>query len=126
MVFKLDAVAREAKGEAFEFEFDGETYVMPPDFDVRFANMMTGGDILGGLEGVLGPEQWERLDSSPAILSIGKVNELLEAWCDHIGVELGESPASSRSVRRAAARSKPTSNGSTASRSRTSSRTRRA
>jgi hypothetical protein len=126
MAFKLDAVAREAKAEPFEFTFDGETYTMPPDFDVRYAGMMTDGDVLGGLAGVLGPEQWERLNSADAILSITKVNELLEEWCEHIGVELGESSAPSRSVRRTAARSKATSNGSTGSRSRTNSRTRRA
>lgn len=125
MVFQLDAVEHEAKAELFEFEFDGDTYTLPPDFDMRHAAMFTGGDVLGGLEAVLGTEQWERLDSSPKVLSIKRVNALLEAWCEHIGVELGESTASSRSSRRAAARSKPTSNGSTASRSRTSSRTRR-
>jgi hypothetical protein len=126
MVFKLDAIENEAKEELFTFTFDGETYTLPPDFDMRHAAMFTSGDILGGLEAVLGPDQWDQLDSSPKILSIKRVNALLEAWCEHIGVELGESAASSRSVRRAAARSKRTSNGSTGSRSATSSRTRRA
>jgi hypothetical protein len=126
MVFKLDSVENEAKAEPFEFEFDGDIYTLPLDFDMRHAGLFTDGRVLDGLAAILGPDQWERLDGSPKILSIKRVNELLEAWCEHIGVDLGESPASSRSSRRAAARSKPTSNGSTASRSRTSSRTRRA
>lgn len=126
MVFELDALDREAKAEPFEFRFDGEIYTLPPDFDMRHAALFTEGDVLGGLEAVLGTEQWERLSASPKMLSIGKVNQLLEEWCASIGVELGESAASSRSSRRAAARSKPTSNGSTGSRSRTTSRTRRA
>jgi hypothetical protein len=111
MVFELDALDREAKAEPFEFRFDGEIYTLPPDFDMRHAALFTEGDVLS---------------ASPKMLSIGKVNQLLEEWCASIGVELGESAASSRSSRRAAARSKPTSNGSTASRSRTTSRTRRA
>ena len=125
MVFKLDSYEREANAEPFEFEFDGDVYTLPPDFDMRHASLFTEGRVLDGLEAILGAEQWERLNASPKILSVNRVNDLLEAWCEHIGVEVGESPASSRSVRRAAARSKPTSNGSTASRSRTPSRARR-
>lgn len=125
-MFELDAYAREADATPYEFKFDGEVYTLPPEFDMRHAGMFTSGDILGGLAAVLGPEQWERLEASPEVLSIKGVNALLEDWCAAIGVELGESVAPSRSLRRAAARSKPTSNGSTGSRSRTPSRARRA
>lgn len=126
MVFKLDDYAREANAEPWEFEFDGEIYVLPNDFDMRHAQLFTTGDVLGGLEAILGPEQWERLVASPQILSITQVNAMLEEWCKSIGVDVGESAAPSRSYKRAAARSKPTSNGSTGSPSRTRSRARRA
>jgi hypothetical protein len=124
-VFKLDAVKREADTEPFEFEFDGDIYTMPPDFDARAAQAFADADFQGALEILLGPDQWDRLYRSPKLLSLQRINEMVGEWCDHIGVEVGESSAPSRSLRRAAARSKPTSNGSTGSTSRTSSKTRR-
>lgn len=125
MVYKLDAVKREANAEPFEFEFDGERYTLPDDMDVRAAECFAEADVRGALEILLGAEACAKLYGSPKVLSMEMLNDMIAEWCDHIGVDTGESLASSRSLRRAAARSKRTSNGSTASPSRTSTRTRR-
>lgn len=125
MVYKVDAVEREAQGDAWEFEFDGERYELPNDFDMRAAAMLTSGDLRGALELLLGPDQWDRLNASPKIFGLNALGQMLQAWCADIGVELGEFMASPPSSRRTVAPSKRTSNGSTASRSRTSSRTRK-
>jgi hypothetical protein len=125
MVYKVEALAREANKDAWKFEFDGDVYSLPPDFDMLAAAKLTGGDILGGLQLLLGPDQWKRLEASPKVFGIKAMIELLQAYCTDIGVDLGEFVAPSRQSRRAAAPSKRTSNGSTGSTSPTSSRARR-
>lgn len=122
MVYKVDAVEREATGKPWEFEFDGERYELPNDFDYRAAGMLTEGDMRGALAMLLGPEQWVRLEASPKVFGIRALGELLQTWCREIGVELGEFTASPPSSKKTVAPSKRTSNGTTASRSRTSSR----
>jgi hypothetical protein len=126
MVYKVDAVSREATGKPWEFEFDGERYELPNDFDMRAASMLTDGDMRGALEMLLGTDQWHRLNASPKVFGIRALGELLQAWCRDIGVDLGEFTASPPSSKKTVAPSKRTSNGSTGSRSRTSSRSRSA
>lgn len=126
MVYKVDAIEREAKGEPWEFEFDGERYELPNDFDMRAASMLVDGDMRGALAMLLGDEQWQRLQASPKVFGIRALGELLQTWCQEIGVELGEFTASPPSSKKTVAPSKRTSNGTTGSRSRTSSRSRSA
>lgn len=122
MVYRVEAIAREADKEAWRFEFDGDEYSLPHDFDMRAAAAFNANDLEGGLRVLLGDEQWERIVASKKVFGVKELRDLLAAYCDGIGVDLGEFAASSSSSRRTATRSKPTSNGSTASRSRTSSR----
>lgn len=123
-VYKVEAIEREAKGETWDFEFDGETYHLPSDFDYRAVGPITGGELEEGLHILLGDEQFERLDASPKSFGLNELLAMLNKYCEDIGVPMGEFQASSRSSRRAAMRSKRTSNGSTKSPSKTSSRAR--
>jgi hypothetical protein len=118
MVYKLEAVARDASGECWEFDFDGERYELPGDFDMRAAGALADGDLNGGLRLLMGDEQWDRLCQSNKVFGVRAMTDLLNAYCEGIGVDLGESVAPSRSSRRAVAPSKRTSNGSTGSTSR--------
>jgi hypothetical protein len=124
MVYKVEAVEREGSGEPWKFDFDGDRYSLPSDFDMRAAAKLTNGDLHGALEMLLGAEQWNRLQASPKIFSLEQLGKLLQSWATDIGVDLGELTASPPSSRRTVTPSKRTSNGSTASRSRTSSRSR--
>lgn len=125
-VYKVAALEREATKDAWEFEFDGERYFLPPDFDMRAAAALTGERLEEGLAMLLGDEQWARLVASPKVFGMKALIDLLNAYCRDIGVDLGEFVASPASSKRTVAPSKRTSNGSTASRSRTSSRSRSA
>lgn len=122
MVYRLEGLTREADGDAWPFEFDGDRYLLPSDFDWRAAEAITSGDLERGLRQLLGDEQWERMCASERIFGVRELVNLLNAYCEAIGVDMGEFKASSGSSARTATPSKRTSNGSTASRSRTSSR----
>lgn len=124
MPFDLDRVLAEqadARGdlEPFTFVFDGEEYELPPVRDIRAVSAIAAGHVYDGLAALLGPEQWERVQASPATLTSTAVRSLLDAYGEHIdGLNAGESSASSNSSTRTARPSKRTSNGSTGSRSR--------
>lgn len=121
MPYVVEAVAREALEQPWEFTFDGESYLLPNDFDMRAAACLAGGDLERGLQILLGAEQWERLCRSPLIFGVKQLKDLLNAYTTDIGVELGEWQASSVSSPNTATPSKPTSNGTTAYPSATSS-----
>jgi hypothetical protein len=126
MVYRYeDAIEADAQNKPWEFEHDGDVYVLPSDFDVRVAAKLTTGDLDGALRQLLGPEQWQRLEASPAVFGMRKLSAVLQAWAGDIGVDLGEFVASPPSSKRTVTPSKRTSNGSTASRSRGSTRTRK-
>lgn len=125
MVYKVEAVEREATESPWEFEFDGDIYSLPNDFDWRAAAKLTAGDMHGALEMLLGPEQWVKINESPKIFGLTALGELIQAWCADIGVDLGEFQASPPASSKTVAPSRRTSNGSTGSRSRTSSRSRK-
>jgi hypothetical protein len=124
-VYQVEALDREATGDGWDFEFDGEVYTLPSDFDMRAAIALTTGALEEGLRILLGQEQWERIDASSKVFGMRELRRMLAAYCTEIGVDLGEFGASSGSSRRTVAPSKRTSNGSTGSRSRTSSRSRK-
>jgi hypothetical protein len=121
MVYKVEALSREALEQPWEFEFDGDIYLLPNDFDVRAAAYLAGGDLEMGLRILLGTEQWDRLCASPLIFGVKELRGLLAAYTAAIGAELGEWQASSASSPNTATQSRPTSNGITAYPSATSS-----
>lgn len=96
-MFDLDAAANEAEGIPFDFTFGGEKYQLPPRPDVLAASMLSVGNLYGGLERMLGEEQWQRILSSSAVMDEPKFAALLAAYKAHSGVDVGESVASSRS-----------------------------
>jgi hypothetical protein len=114
MVYKVEAVAREALEQPWEFEFDDEIYRLPNDFDMRAAACLAGGDLEMGLRILLGAEQWKRLCASQLVFGVKELRGLLAAYTEEIGAELGEWQASSVSSPNTATPSKPTSNGITA------------
>src|SRR5262245_4931433 len=114
MVYRVEAIDREARREGWEFEFDGERYILPNDFDMRAAVAITNGDAEGCLRLLLGEEQWHRLEDSPKVFGVKALRDMLQSYCDDIGVNLGEFEASSPSSPRTVTRSKRTSNGATA------------
>jgi hypothetical protein len=121
MVYRVEAVAREAMEQNWDFEFDGQVYVLPGDMDMRAAALLSVGDLEGGLRVLLGAVQWKRLCDSPLVFGSKQLMSLLEAYAADIGVDLGESVASSPSSNATATPSRPTSNGTTAFPSLTSS-----
>lgn len=108
-VFDLDAAAASkaaARDEKppFEFTFDGETYttISPNKLDPRVIDESLTRDPAGQLFMVLGSEQWERLEASPAEFTADHLEALLEAWYTHHGLSEGKSGGSRRpSTRRA-------------------------
>jgi hypothetical protein len=119
MAFNLDALASEGDGRAvFEFTFGGETYELPPEMDVRAASALSAGRVYEGLGMLLGDVQWSRMQAAEQILTEKMLSALLQEYAAHMGIDLGESSASTGSSRSTGRPSKRTSNGSTAARSR--------
>lgn len=110
MAFDLDAVIaeRDAK-EPFAFTFDGAEYTMPNDVDVRVIDLLMEGELAGALELLLGDEQWSAIVASPKTLGTAALGDLVTAYFTHVGVDMGESSASTRSFKSTARPSKLTS-----------------
>lgn len=107
--FNLDAVVAEATGEPFRFVFGGDTYEMSPQPDIITARLLQTGQLVAGFERLLGAEQWERLVAASEVLDMPRLVALFEAYADHLGIDLGESEASSSSSKSTARPSKRTS-----------------
>lgn len=95
--FDLDAAVREAGGEPFAFDFGGEHYELPPQVDLRAAAAFSDARLEDGLRLLLGAEQWQRLQASPAVFSVSALKALLDAYGAHMGQTVGESQASTGS-----------------------------
>ena len=114
-MYEVTALGREALEEPWQFRFDGEVYSLPNDFDVRAAACLAGGDLNNGLRILLGTEQWERLCASPKVFGTAQLIDMINAYTNAIGADLGELRAPSNSSSNTAPPSKPTSNGTTTS-----------
>lgn len=119
--FDLDAVIAEREERTpFEFTFGGELFVLPPSVDVRVVAALSGERFDDALRMLLGSEQWARLQAVEAVFDFAALEALFQVYGEHLGEDLtGEAAASTRSSRRTAKRSRPTSSGTTRSRSRT-------
>lgn len=93
-LFDLDALERDESREPFHFRFDGETYTLPPTLDLRAAALLQAGELNECLRALLGPEQWRHLLDAQATFGFEHLNALLDAYAEHLGMELGNSPAS--------------------------------
>lgn len=97
-VFDLDRVIAEREVKpAFVFRFDGETYSLPARPDMRAAALFADAQLRQGFEVLLGSAQWERLVASEATFDDQAFTAMYEAYQAHIGEDLGESKASTRS-----------------------------
>lgn len=92
--FDLDAAAaarREATGEGFTFSFKGATFVcLPPkEWPITVTAMLSDGDLIGALTGILGDDQAEVfLAGKP---TMGDVETLMTQVAQSAGVDgLGE------------------------------------
>lgn len=119
--YVVEALSRDALEDPWPFEFDGETYYLPNDFDIRAAACLATGELFAGMRLLLGEDQWDRVCKSPRIFTAKAMVNLVNAYSAAIGADLGELQASSDSSPSTATRSKPTSNGTTTSPSPTSS-----
>ncbi len=116
--FDLDAAraARaEARGEPPTVTFGGEEYVMPAELELEAAEHLMFGRPTQFVKALLG-EDWERFNANKPTLN--DLKDLSDGLAVLYGfAEPGESPASPSSSTSNGNRSRPTSNGSTASRS---------
>jgi hypothetical protein len=113
--FDLDALAVEVERAPFTFRFDGVTYELPPVLDVRAAAALEAQRLDEALHRLLGPEQWAQLSASPKTFAGDHLWALLEAYARHLGVELGNSSASTASWPTTRQPSRPISSASTGS-----------
>jgi len=99
MAFDLDKVlAEEEERDDFTFTFDGETYTLPPAMDVRAIAAIAGGRLDDGLRMLLNPEQWQKIQDSPKVLTVTALEKLFDEYAAYAGVEsLGGSSASTKS-----------------------------
>jgi hypothetical protein len=116
-VFDLNALRREAAGEPFRFQLGADEFELPAQMDQRAALLFGAADrdpskAEQAFRLLLGDTQWDRLLAVPEVLTLDMLVGLMAAYGEHLGVSLGESPASSN---RAARRSKPTSSARTIS-----------
>lgn len=98
-VFDLDAVVAEREPRPpFVFRFGGEEYSLPGSPDaIAFALLSKEETSADGLMRLLGPEQWERIQSATAVLDGPTFRTLVDAYVGHAGVDVGESAASTTS-----------------------------
>jgi hypothetical protein len=113
--FDLDALVREAETDPFVFTFGGEDYELPSQPDIRAVAAMTAGRLDQALTLLLGPDQWERMQSAEAVFDMTSLQALMEAYVAHGGTSLGNSQAPTSSSKSTAAPSKRTSNARTSS-----------
>lgn len=94
----LDALEADEAGTPFTFRFGGEEYTLAPRIDLRAVAALEGNRYDAALRMLLGPEQWERMQASPAAFDQTKFEALFDAYAKHQGVDsLGESSASTGS-----------------------------
>lgn len=118
-MFNLDVLEVEAKGTAFTFRHGGRNYTLPAgsDADWRAVMALDQGEIVTGLRGLLGDKEYEQFTSKP--LGVAKLEALIKAYLEAQGMAPGELQASPDSSESTEAPSRPTSRGTTASRSAT-------
>lgn len=125
--YDLQAKYAQTAGEPFEFTWADQVWVLPSprmidvavldqidNLDPSAANLDTFNTLFDGL---MGPEQgarWREVSPRP----LPMLMELIDAWQEHGGEQLGESPASDGSSKSTGRPSSRTSNASTASASR--------
>jgi hypothetical protein len=94
MTFDLDA----ALGLPFTFTFDGQEYTLPPDVDFDTITALQSEHLQDAFAGLLGPEQWQRLDASPKVFGARAFTAVMKEYLTHLGLGMGESSASPPSV----------------------------
>ena len=119
--YVLEAIQREADPNPWPFVFDGETYYLPSDWDIRAMAAFTGGRLDDAFLILLGDEQWQRMQASPRIFGAAQLEALMTSYSQAIGVDLEKALRSGQSSAPRPPRSKPTSPGSTRRASQTSS-----
>lgn len=96
---ELAAVTAEAsEPEPFYWSFGGKDFVLPAKPDIRAFALLTKPErIFDGLRILFGREQWEQVIESDDVLDDERFAQLLHDYTAHIGVDLGEWSASTRS-----------------------------
>ncbi len=67
MTTKTNTAKTEALGESLSFDFDGDTYAVPParEWDLDVLEAYEDGRIAATCRALLGPAQWETFRSKP-------------------------------------------------------------
>jgi hypothetical protein len=127
--YDLQRLYAEKAGGPFEFTWGDRTWTLPNllMLDIEVQDRIENVDPSGGVESfnqlfddIMGAEQgaeWRK-----QVRPLPMLMDLLQAWTEHSGAQLGEAPASAGSSKSTARPSKRTSTGSTASASRGRSR----
>ena len=101
--FDVDAIEVEASGTPFKFTFGGETYTVPAIVDFKITAHLRRGDFASAIEAMVGPEQWQKILASDAVLNLERANAIVTAFAEHVGTTVGKSRASRRSSKSTAA-----------------------
>lgn len=117
--YNLDAIIVEATGEPYRFEFGGDVYEIHGRPDLRVASAFEDRRLGEALRLLLGPDQWARLQASPAKFGPEHLGALLDDYGKFLGAAPGESQASTGSSSSTGGPSKRTSKPRTTSRSST-------
>lgn len=96
-VFDVDALMAERDDRPFRFRWAGETWQFPPRMDVRVVQAVDQGDVLGALEMLLGPEQWQQLVDVPEVLDAVTLKVVIDRYVEKQGLSVPNSARPSRS-----------------------------
>ncbi len=86
MTTKTNTAKTEALAEGISFDFDGETYTVPParEWDLDVLEAYEDGQIATTCRSLLGPAQWETFKSKRR--SVGDLEDLMKAVQGALGV----------------------------------------
>lgn len=80
----------------YPFEWAGETFILRPQFDIRAMTTFRAGDWERTLRFLVGPDEAQRMleHDTDEVLGLDTLAEMMQTSMQHLGMTMGESPAS--------------------------------
>lgn len=104
-IVDVDAImAERVEKPPYVFRFGGEIYNLPPRADFRAIAAMSQGELDKAMRLLMGQSQWERLQDAEAVFTDETLKVVMDGYQAHMGEDLGESKASTRSSKNTARR----------------------